>query len=79
MSVNAMMFPDMSLPPRCRPFLPKRRQRGGRHYANSYGLYPGLRFASPWAVLCRAVGTGSRLISAYSDVEFFSYYKSEGI
>ena len=45
--VNAMMFPDISLPPRCRPFLPKRRQRGGRHYANSYGLSPGLRFAHP--------------------------------
>ena len=28
--------------------------------------------ASPWAVLCRAVGTNSRFISAYSDVEFFS-------
>ena len=28
--------------------------------------------ASPWAVLCRAVGTGSRFISAYLDVEFFS-------
>ena len=28
--------------------------------------------ASPWAVLCRAVGTSSRFISAYSDVEFFS-------
>ena len=42
-----MMFPDMSLPPRCRPFLPKRRQRGGCHYANSYGLYPGLRCAHP--------------------------------
>ena len=28
--------------------------------------------ASPWALLCRAVGTGSRFISAYSDVEFFS-------
>ena len=45
--VNAMMFPDMSLPPRCRPFLPKRRQRGGCHYASSKDLYPGLRFAHP--------------------------------
>ena len=31
-----------------------------------------LAAASPWAVLCRAVGTSSRFISAYSDVEFFS-------
>ena len=31
----------MSLPPRCRPFLPKRRQRGGCHYASSKDLYPG--------------------------------------
>ena len=47
MSVNAMMFPDMSLPPRCRPFLTKRRQRGGCHYASSRNLYPGLRCAHP--------------------------------
>ena len=47
MSVNAMMFPDMSLPPRCRPFLAKRRQRGGCHYASSRNLYPGLRCAHP--------------------------------
>ena len=47
MSVNAMMFPDMSLPPRCRPFLTKRRQRGGCHYASSRNLSPGLRCAHP--------------------------------
>ena len=29
--------------------------------------------ASPWAVLCRAVGTGFRFIVAYSDVALFSY------
>ena len=46
-SANAMMFPDMSLPPRCRPFLMKRRQRGGCLYASSHGLYPGLRCAHP--------------------------------
>ncbi|MBR2426374.1 MAG: hypothetical protein IKB16_06495 [Lentisphaeria bacterium] len=28
---NAMMFPEMSLPPRYRPFLTKRRHRGGCH------------------------------------------------
>ena len=31
----------MSLPPRCRLFLTKRRQRGGCHYASSKDLYPG--------------------------------------
>ena len=39
-AANAMMFPEMSLPPRCRPFLTKRRQRGGSHYASSEDLYP---------------------------------------
>ena len=39
-AANAMMFPEMSLPPRCRPFLTKRRQRGGCHYASSKDLYP---------------------------------------
>ena len=46
----------MSLPPRCRQFLSKRRQRGGCHYARSYIFLPRvLADASPWALLCRAV------------------------
>ena len=51
--VNAMMFPDMSLPPRCRPFLPKRRQRGGCHNASSYALFP--RVALRFTLACHGV------------------------
>ena len=37
------------------------------------GLIPWVTLRSPWALLCRAVGTGFRFIVAYSDVALFSY------
>ncbi|MBR2426931.1 MAG: hypothetical protein IKB16_09355, partial [Lentisphaeria bacterium] len=76
----AMTFPETSLHWRICHSVPERHIRQCRSWSMSFDvLSPGLRFAPPWALLCRAVGTGSRFISAYSDVDFFSYKNAEGI